>query len=163
MLASEGQFPARVWQNSARSPTSVTATLKSPYHSYLTVLISCLALASNWLIMSFWMCKFVRAPVAECCLEPGGPSGLFMWSKQCGHCGRGRRGHGCIGAGPPSNRTFSRVQSKGHRLNVLNKTATAAAHVCQLCRTTPEVPAFVEVSLLFFAPFLKIEINAEYI
>lgn len=53
-------------------------------------------LSSNWLIVSFGMCELARASqfaaVAERRLESGGPAGLFMWSKQCGHCGRGRRG-----------------------------------------------------------------------
>lgn len=37
------------------------------------------------------------AAVAECRLEPGGPASLFMWSKQCGHCGRGGRGTAASG------------------------------------------------------------------
>lgn len=125
VLASEGQLPAWVWQKPAWNPASVRAVLKSPHHSYLTVLISCLALASNWLIMSFWMCELVWASRPR--QWQSAASNLGVWPACL--CGVNSvvtvdeaGGAPLPWAGPPSNGTFSSyVQSRGHSLNMLNK------------------------------------------
>lgn len=54
-------------------------------------------------------------------------------------------------AGPPSNRTFSsevQFQRPQSEHTEQEGQSTAAADVCQLWRRKPEVPTFVEVSLI---------------
>lgn len=88
------------------------------------------------------------AAVAECRLEPGGPASLFMWSKQCGHCGRD--GRGMAATGLVLHQTgLSQVKSSPEATTwTQDCQSTAAAGVCQLCRTKPEGPTFAEVALM---------------
>lgn len=72
------------------------------------------------------------AAVAECRLEPGGSASLFMWSKQCGHCGQGGRGIAVSGSIKQDFLKLGPVQRPQPEHTEQEGQSTAAADVCQL-------------------------------